>query len=124
MKNNKYVILCVDDDKDFLDSIEIILESENFIMESASTAQAGLAKFKAVKPDCIIVDLMMEEIDSGTNLVKDLKAAGAKIPIYMLSSVGDNMNQNIDFSELGLTGILQKPVNPKTLLATLKAKLK
>jgi len=44
--------------------------------------------------------------------------------VYMLSSVGDNLNISTDYSQLGLTGVLQKPINPHLLLSTLKAKLK
>jgi len=65
----------------------------------------------------------MEEVDSGVNCVKELKLLGNKAPIYMLSSVGDNLNETISFSELGLSGIFQKPIEPQMLLKTLKAKL-
>jgi len=124
MKNDKYVILCIDDDQDFLDSLRIIIESNNYIVESAGSAEDGLRLYKQQKPDLVIVDLMMEEVDAGANFVKEIKALGATPPVYMLSSVGDNLNISTDYSQLGLTGVLQKPINPKLLLATLKAKLK
>ncbi len=125
MKNGKFVILCVDDDQDLLDSMRIILESRGYAVETASSAQEGLRLFKSVQPDLLIVDLMMEEVDSGATLVRDLRALGVKLPpIYMLSSVGDGLSQNIDFSELGLTGVLQKPINPDSLARTLAAQLK
>ena len=122
-KNVKHTILCIDDDKEFLDSMRLIIEGAGFRMEAAHTAEDGLEKYKTAKPNLVIVDLMMEEIDSGVNFVKDLKALGPTPPIFMLSSVGDTMNVNVDFSQLGLTGILQKPINPDQLVATLKAKL-
>ena len=124
MKNNKHVILCIDDDKEFLDSLKIILEGEGYSVALAFSAEEGKKKFKEVKPDLLIVDLMMEEIDSGVNLVKELKVMGAQQPIYMLSSVGDNLNRNIDYTDLGLTGVFQKPINPHSLITTLKAVLK
>lgn len=124
MNNKKHVILCIDDDKEFLDSLKIILESEGYAIALASSAEEGKKKYKEVKPDLMIVDLMMEEIDSGVGLVKDLKSMGAKQPIYMLSSVGDNLNRNIDYTDLGLTGVFQKPINPHSLITTLKSVLK
>jgi hypothetical protein len=42
----------------------------------------------------------------------------------MLSSVGDSLASNVDYSELGLTGIFQKPIDFDALLTTLKTKLK
>jgi CheY-like chemotaxis protein len=124
MKDDKHVILCIDDDQDFRDSIAVILEGEGYVIETAESAEAGLKKFKQVNPDLVIVDLMMEEIDAGTQFVKEIKSLGSDVPIFMLSSVGDNMALATDYRDLGLSGVLQKPINPATLLSTLKAKLK
>ncbi len=45
-------------------------------------------------------------------------------PVYMLSSVGDNLSLSTDYSVLGLAGVFQKPIDANTLLAILKSKLK
>lgn len=124
MKDGKNVILCVDDDKDFLDSVRTILETNNYTVVSASSAEDGLKLYKESKPDLVIVDLMMEEIDSGTGLVKELKLVGNKAPVYMLSSAGDQLSMVTDYSTLGLDGVFQKPLQPKQLLSALKEKLK
>lgn len=123
MRKGKHVILCVDDDQDFLDSMRIIIESSNYVVDTANSAEEGLRRYKAERPDLVIVDLMMEEVDSGTSLVKEIKALGPTPPIYMLSSVGDGLNLSTDYSQLGLSGVLQKPINPQVLLSTLKARL-
>ncbi|GAB4231747.1 MAG: hypothetical protein Kow00109_04030 [Acidobacteriota bacterium] len=124
MQDGKHVILCVDDDPDILEALRVVLEANGYIVATASSAEEGLQVYKQVHPDLLIVDLMMEEIDAGTRFVKELQAMGNKAPIYMLSSTGDNLYATVDFSELGLAGVFQKPVNPDTLLALLKAKLK
>lgn len=124
MEDGKYVILYVDDDPDFLDAVRSILESNGYKMVEARTAEEGLKVYKATNPDLIIADLMMEEVDAGTSFVKELRVIGNKAPIYMLSSVGDNLNQSTDYSELGLSGVFQKPINPDALLRILKTKLK
>ena len=64
--------------------------------------------YKAEAPDFIIVDLMMESVDAGKNFVKELKLLNNTAPIYMLSSVGDSLATNINFAELGLTGVFQE----------------
>jgi len=119
----KPIILCVDDDQDTLDLLRIALESGGYQVATAPTAEDGLKKFKSEKPDLVIIDLMMEEVDSGTGLVMKLKASGNAAPVFMLSSVGDSLSRHIDAGELGLAGIFQKPIEPRTLLATVKAKL-
>jgi DNA-binding response OmpR family regulator len=124
MREGKYVVLCIDDDKDYLDSLRMILEGNGYLMEEAISAEDGLKVYKKTNPDFIIVDLMMESIEAGKNFVKELRLLNNKAPVYMLSSVGDALASNIDVSELGLQGVFQKPIDVDTLLSTLKAKLK
>jgi len=124
MRNGRHIILCIDDDQDFLDSLRLIIESHGYLMEEAASAETGLKKYKETRPDLLIVDLMMEEIDSGTNFVKELRLLGNTAPIYMLSSAGDELFMTTDYTDLGLAGIFQKPIQPDVLLSTLRDKLK
>ena len=123
MHDGKHVILCIDDDDDVLYALRLVLEKNGYEMLEARTAEEGLRVFKQAKPDLIIVDLMMEEVDAGTSCVKELKLAGNAAPVYMLSSVGDNLNMTVDYAELGLAGVFQKPIDNTTLLSILKANL-
>ncbi|MBN1653059.1 MAG: response regulator [Deltaproteobacteria bacterium] len=123
MKEGKKLILYVDDDADLVDAIKLRLENAGYAVNAAHSGEEGLRSYLAEKPDFIIVDLMMEEIDSGTTLVSNLKAEGNKAPVYMLSSTGDQLNIATDYKGLGLDGVFQKPINFDILLKTLKAKL-
>lgn len=123
MQDGKHVILCVDDDEDILFVMQQVLEANGYVFAGAPSAEEGLKAFKVVNPDLMFVDLMMEEVDAGANLVKDLKLAGNTAPVLMLSSVGDSMAQTADTSELGLAGILQKPIQSEQLLTLIKSKL-
>lgn len=123
MQDGKCVILCVDDDPDFLDVLQMILESNGYVMVQAASAEEALRVFRQTDPDLLLVDLMMEEVDAGTSLVRELKAMGNQAPIYMLSSVGDSLSMSTDCNELGLAGVFQKPVDSASLLTTLRAKL-
>jgi DNA-binding response OmpR family regulator len=124
MRDGKYVIQVLDDDPDILESLRIVLQANDYIVITARSGEEGLRIYETAQPDLLIVDLMMEEIDAGTNFVKEVRALGNTAPIYVLSSVGDNLNITTDFSSLGLTGVLQKPINSKLLLTLLKSKLK
>jgi len=123
MRDGKPLILCVDDDSDLLDLLRMQLEKGGYAVDTAFTAEEGLGKFKQNRPELIIVDLMMEEIDAGTNLVKELKLAGNQAPIFMLSSMGDQLDVSTGYKQLGLDGVFQKPVNAEALLRTIRAKL-
>ena len=121
MSKLKNVVLCVDDDQMILDSLKEILEQNDFIVYCAIDSKKGIEKYKECNPNLIIVDLMMEEITSGLDLVKDLKDLGNVSPVYMLSSMGNSLDSNIDTSDLGITGVFQKPVNPEYLIKTLNS---
>jgi DNA-binding response OmpR family regulator len=124
MQDGKYVILCTDDDPDLLDILRTILEANGYIMIEAGSAEDGLKEYKESQPDLLIVDLMMEEVDAGVTFARELRLLENQAPVYLLSSVGDQVSQNIDFNELGLSGVFQKPIDSKMLLSVLKAKLK
>lgn len=124
MKDDKFVILCVDDDPDVLDMLRIVLESKGYLMVGANSAEEGSKRYQSESPDLVLVDLMMEEVDAGTALVTKLKALGNQAPVYMLSSVGEELSSSIDHEKLGLSGVFQKPLNAKVLLRTLQMRLK
>ena len=123
MQDGKPVILSVDDDADIRLYIKTVLESAGYVSVEAATAEEGLKVYKQSRPDAVIVDLMMEEVDSGTTLVKELRALGSTPPIFMLSSTGDNLSRIIDTTSLGLAGVFQKPLDSEVLLPLLRAKL-
>jgi len=124
MANKNFVILAIDDDSDVLNALRIILEANGYKMVEAYSAEEGLKKYKESRPNFILVDLMMEEVDAGLNFVKEIRLLNNKAPIYMLSSVGDSLAQSTSYTELGLDGVLQKPVDNKTLLKIIQTNIK
>ncbi|MCL7971788.1 MAG: response regulator [marine benthic group bacterium] len=123
MREGKHVVLYVEDDADYQDMVREILEAADFEMVAASSAEEGIRAWEDHKPDLVIVDLMMEEVDAGTSLITDLRARGCDVPIYMLSSVGDDLALSTDYSALGLAGVFQKPINGTVLTTILKSRL-
>ncbi|MCK5448865.1 MAG: response regulator [Gemmatimonadetes bacterium] len=123
MREGKHVVLYVEDDADYQDMVREILEAADYEMVAASSAEEGIRAWDAEKPDLVIVDLMMEEVDAGTSLITELRARGCDVPIYMLSSVGDDLALSMDYSALGLAGVFQKPIDGRSLVTILKARL-
>jgi len=117
-------ILVIDDDPDVRATLRIILESAGFTVGEAADGNAGMKIAEKIRPDAIILDLMMETVDAGSKVSTQLKSSGFTCPIYLLSAAGDSVRYNIDTQQLGLAGIFQKPADPKTLIATLKTSLK
>ena len=108
-------ILYVEDDPDFREAVTAMLEAEGYAVEAVPTAEEGLAAFQARPPDAVLLDLMLEEVDSGVTLATRIRAMDQEVPILLLTSVGDALVEAQDWGRLGVTGVLQKPVNAHTL---------
>lgn len=124
MRDGKHVILCVDDDPDILTALRIVLEARGYVVVEAATAAEALEVWEREQPDLVIIDLMMEEIDSGMTLARTLKARGSTAPMFFLSSAGDYMHGAVDLGEVGASGVFQKPLQPDVLLRLIEHRLK
>ncbi len=123
MTSPKKRILYVEDDPDYREAVRSILQGAGYEVVEANSAEEGLAAFRTSAPDAALVDLMMEEVDAGMTLATELRAAGATIPVLLLSSVGDALSLEKAAEELGVAAILQKPIRGDTLVSILRARI-
>lgn len=81
-------ILLVDDDYDLLDQHKVLLETKGYKVYTADNVEDGWNIFKKEKPDAAILDLIMEEHDSGFVLCHRIKkdTYGKNIPVFILTS--------------------------------------
>ena len=124
MKDGKPVVLCIDDEKDVRESLSIILEANDYLAITADNGKTGLESFKKEKPDLVIVDLVMETVDAGAVFAREVKNLDSAVPIFLLSSAGDSLDYNVDSTQLGFSGVLQKPIKPEQLLDMIKKVLR
>lgn len=121
--SGRKTVLLVDDDNDLVLALTKLLENNGYRIVSARNSVLGFEKAKSEKPDCIIMDVIMDKYTEGftfvSNLIKDPSTAG--IPRIMLSSLSlqDAMDM-IYPEELGIKRILRKPVQPNDLLEAVK----
>ncbi|MCX6371538.1 MAG: response regulator [Actinobacteria bacterium] len=115
-------ILIVDDDPDIVEAGRLVLEREGYEVESAPNRAEGMKKIAEVKPDLLILDVMMEEPDDGLRMAREIRRAGHTLPIIMLTSVNAAMGLNIDKDEemVPVEEFQSKPVDPQTLIAKVK----
>ena len=119
----KKSILVIDDDKDILEAIRIMLETEDFAVETAADSKTGLEKVRKSCPDLILMDMMMETVDAGVKVAEEIKNTGCSAPILLLSSIGEATSYNLDTVAMGFAGVIQKPVIPSMLIPLLKKKM-
>jgi len=122
-ENDKKLILVIDDDRDMLEAIKIMLESAGFAVGLAVDGKQGLEKVEELNPDLIVVDMMMETVDAGVKVAEKIQEIGCKTPIYLLSSIGEATSYNLDTSAIGFAGVIQKPIIPSLLIPMFKKKL-
>ena len=115
-------ILIVDDDPDIVEACRLVLEREGYEVEGAPSRAAGMKRLEEVKPDLLILDVMMEEPDDGLRMAREIRKAGHTLPIIMLTSVNAAMGLNIDKDEemVPVEEFQPKPVDPQTLIAKVK----
>lgn len=117
-------ILIIEDEKDILQLVKLYLEKEGYRAVTAATGTEGLDSAKQHKPDLIVLDLMLPEID-GLEVCKRLRSAPetAMLPIIMLTAKAEETDQVIGL-ELGADDYVTKPFSPKALVARVKALLR
>ncbi|MFB6257878.1 MAG: response regulator transcription factor [Flavobacteriales bacterium] len=117
-------ILLVDDEEDILDMIGFNLEEEGYDVETAKDGHEALKKASKFKPDLILLDVMMPEMDgmeTCTELRKDVELRGSLIAF--LTARSEDYSQIAGF-EAGADDYIAKPVKPKVLLSRVKALLR
>ncbi|MCK9482746.1 MAG: response regulator [Candidatus Marinimicrobia bacterium] len=110
-------VLIVDDDPDFVSAVAIVLENAGYKVCKAHSRQEGMQVFDKEQPNLVVLDVMMQEPDDGFVMAQELKAR-AKVPILMLTSVGQVTGLDFDKdSEMVPVDVFeQKPIMPSVLL--------
>lgn len=116
------IVLIVDDDVDILAQYKIILEKAGFIVKAAEGRLAAYEILTDTIPDCAVIDLMMEEKDSGFTLAYEIKNKIGDIPVIIVTSVTSETGMKFErLSEyekewIKADKILTKPVRPDQLI--------
>jgi CheY-like chemotaxis protein len=124
--NKRKTILLVDDDQDQIMAMKLVLEKE-YDIKTADSGLGCIASVATVKPDLIVLDVMMDTLSDGLEAAKKLKEAveTSHIPIIMVTSVNDHYDYRSQIHEdyFPKDKWLDKPVKPDVLLAEVKALL-
>ncbi|ACD24144.1 response regulator transcription factor [Clostridium botulinum] len=118
--NNK--ILIVDDEIEILKLLETVLKKEGFNnVYTAKTLKEGLAEFNRVKPELVILDIMLPDGD-GYEICKDIRSK-SNVPILFLSAKTEELDKILGFA-IGGDDYITKPFSPKEVAFRVKAHLR
>ena len=119
-----HTLLLVDDEDDIREVAQLSLEmTAGWEVHTASSGAQALAAARALKPEAILMDVMMPEMD-GPTTVRHLKAdpETAGIPVILLTAKVQ-ASDRVAFEGLGVAGVLAKPFDPMALAGEVAAVL-
>lgn len=117
-------VLIVDDEKDILEFLSYNLEKEGFIVHTALNGKSAIEKAKKYKPDLIILDVMMPEMD-GITTCQEIRSIPeiSNTLILFLTARSEEYSELAGF-DAGADDYVAKPIKPKLLISRIKALLK
>jgi DNA-binding response OmpR family regulator len=114
-------ILIADDERNILELCRLYLTKEGYAVETAIDGQDALDRARRVKPDLVVLDIMMPKVD-GIEVLRRLRKEGST-PVIMLTARGDDVDKVVGL-EIGADDYVTKPFNPRELVARVKAVLR
>ena len=114
-------VLIVEDDRNIAELLQMYLEKEGYAVTTAADGGQGLSKFRAIKPDLVLLDVMMPVMD-GWSVCKAIRAE-ATTPIIMLTAKGET-DDKVQGLKSGADDYITKPFEMKEVLARIHAVLR
>ena len=114
-------VLIVEDDRNILELLQMYLEKEGYAVTTACDGGQGLAKFRAEKPDLVLLDVMMPVMD-GWAVCRAIRSE-SQTPVIMLTAKGET-DDKVSGLKAGADDYITKPFEMKEVLARIEAVLR
>ena len=114
-------VLVVEDDKNIRELLQLYLEKAGYAVTVAEDGAQGLTKFRAIKPDLVLLDVMMPVMD-GWSVCKSIRADG-DTPVIMLTAKSE-LDDKIAGFRSGADDYITKPFEMREVLARIEAVLR
>jgi two-component system KDP operon response regulator KdpE len=122
MSADKVPVLVIDDEPPIRRLLRTALNANGFQVLEAGSGREGLAEIEAAKPDLIILDLGLPDMD-GLDIIRALRKRGDSTPIVVLSSRGEEAVK-VDALNLGADDYVTKPFGIAELIARIRTALR
>ncbi len=114
-------VFIVEDEDAFIEALDIGLQREGFRVEVARDGAEALLNFDSVKPDIILLDVMLPKV-SGTDVCREIRKK-SQVPIIMVSAKGSEIDTVVGL-EVGADDYIVKPYRLRELVARIRAALR
>ena len=114
-------VLIVEDDHNIAELLQMYLEKEGYVVSLAADGGQGLSKFRAIKPDLVLLDVMMPVMD-GWTVCKSIRSE-SQTPVIMITAKGETDDKVTGFHS-GADDYITKPFEMREVLARIEAVLR
>ena len=114
-------VLVVDDDNNICELLKLYLEKEGYGVMVSHDGDEAVVKFNALKPDIVLLDIMLPGLD-GWQVCREIRKT-SNTPIIMLTAKGETFDKVLGL-ELGADDYVTKPFDAKEVMARVKAVLR
>jgi two-component system response regulator RegX3 len=121
MQSELPTVFVVEDEESFIEALEIGLKREGFKVHVARDGAEALSMFDGVKPDIVLLDVMLPKL-SGTDVCRELRKK-SQVPIIMVSAKGSEIDTVVGL-EVGADDYIVKPYRLRELVARIRAALR
>ena len=117
----KQRILCIEDEPQMIDLMRLILETQGYEVVGADGGEQGLAKMRTEKPDLILLDLMMPEMDGGDVYHRMRQEAELRdIPVVVVTAKAAPIDKVLWMNVAKVDDYVTKPFGPKELVESVE----
>lgn len=121
MAEEKKKVVCVEDEPEIIDLIRLILGRKGFDLSGATGGQEGLDMIRKVKPDLVLLDLMMPDMD-GWEVYQQMKADPdlKNIPVIVVTAKAQSIDKILGLHIAKVDDYVTKPFGPQELLQSVE----
>jgi two-component system, OmpR family, response regulator VicR len=114
-------VVCIEDELEMIELVKLILSRHNFQVTGALGGQQGLEKIADVKPDLVLLDLMMPEMD-GWEVYQKMKASEEMrdIPVIVVTAKAQSIDRVLGLHIARVDDYITKPFGPQELLESVE----
>ena len=114
-------ILCIEDEPEMIDLIRLILNRRGFEVTGASGGVDGLSKIRESRPDLVLLDLMMPDMD-GWEVYQQIKADDAlkNTPVIVVTAKAQSIDKVLGLHIAKVDDYIAKPFSPQELLSSVE----
>jgi DNA-binding response OmpR family regulator len=121
----KPIIVCIEDEEEMIELIKVILARQDIEVVGALGGQVGFNTVAKLKPDLVLLDLMMPEMD-GWTVLQQMRAVDdlQNIPVVIVTAKANELDRIFGLEIARVAGYITKPFGPQELVKTVRRALR